>query len=215
MCSCIVGGLAWCIQVAWLKIVPLSVSRTAHRLWNHRLVVSPHLSVIMYCICLSFCTHQNSRYCKSTAAHINTDACEHLEKGFNILRHSVDRIVVSLDLKNEQIIYQCAMIAFSLSRGRHKLIIWPVDLLTQSMVSRDLDTDEPYPLPFAAPVRGNGFHIPSIQLQSKMHLFLWRVRTICVTKALTAQSIPLTQDPFFTVWWDNSQTASELTNVTA
>lgn len=31
----------------------------------------------------------------------------------------------------------------------------------------------------------------------------------------SAQSIPLTQDPFFTVRWDNSQTASELTNVTA
>lgn len=91
---------------------------------------------------------------------------------------------------------------------------WPIN--AKNTASRDCAADEPYPLPFCRPSQRKWiFHIPSMQPQLKMHLFLWRVRTICVTKALTAQSIPLTQDPFFTVRWDNSQTASELTNVTA
>lgn len=39
------------------------------------------------------------------------------------------------------------MIASWLSRGRHEFIIF--DLLARSTLPRDLDTDEPYPLPFA------------------------------------------------------------------
>lgn len=148
-------------------------------------------------------------------------ACVHLVSNSAALtishhrEHSVDWVFGGLDFKNIANYVSTCNDCPRLSSGRHKLIIWPVDLLTQSMVPRDLDTDEPYPLPFAVSLRGDGFHIPSMQLRWKMHVFLWRVQTICVTKALTAQSILLTKDPFFTARWDNSQTAPELTNVTA
>lgn len=163
--------------------------------------------------------HENWRCCKWAATQYNNVLWKKISDlvpppPFQYCE-TFNWIVLSLDLKNEWMMYECAMMPSGFSRGRRKLIIWPFDMLTQSTVSRDLDTDEPYPLPFAISLRGNGFYIPWMQLHSKMHLFLWRVRTICVTKALTAQSIPLTQDPFFTVRWDNSQTASELTNVTA
>lgn len=152
---------------------------------------------------------------------ISVDGTEIVWSCFQQVSHSpLSLLFISVTHKIKTYVYgfsqrcmMCKDSPWALSQTPH-LTLWPIN--AKNTASRDCAADEPYPLPFCRVSQRKWiFHIPSMQPQLKMHLFLWRVWTICVTKALTAQSIPLTQDLFFTMRWDNSQTASELTNVTA